>query len=107
MRLRIPRKKIRERFLLIYELEGCQKAVNFLSEYYGVKRMRIILNGKKVGKGYVAYYFQGKAYFTKRSLRKRTILHEFYHFLSDSKGLISSEKVEESGANRFAREFLH
>jgi hypothetical protein len=54
---------------MIYELEGCQKAVNFLSKYYGVKRMKINLNGRKVGRGYVAYYFEGEAYFTKRGLK--------------------------------------
>jgi hypothetical protein len=49
MRIRIPSRKIRERFLLIYELEGCQKAVDFLTKYYGVRRMKIKLNGRKVG----------------------------------------------------------
>jgi hypothetical protein len=93
-------------FLIIYELEGCQKAVNFLSEYYGVKRMKIILNGRKVGKGYEAYYFEGKAYFTKRGLKKRNVLHEFYHFLADSKGLDISERVEERDANHYSRAFL-
>jgi hypothetical protein len=81
MRIRVPSKKIRERFLLIYELEGCQKAVNFLTEYYGVKRMRIVLDGKKVGKGYFGYYLKNRAYFTKRGLTKRIILHELYHHL--------------------------
>ena len=66
MRIRVPSKKIRERFLLVYELEGCQKAVDFLAKYYGVRRMRIIPNGKKVGNGDIAVYFQNKAYFTKR-----------------------------------------
>jgi hypothetical protein len=33
MRIKVPSKKVRERFLLIYELEGRQKAVNFLTKY--------------------------------------------------------------------------
>jgi hypothetical protein len=33
MRL-IPSKRVIEKFLLTYELKGCQKAVNFLTEYY-------------------------------------------------------------------------
>jgi len=49
MRIRIPSRKIRERFLLVYEFEGCQKAVDFLTKYYGVRRMKIKLNGRKVG----------------------------------------------------------
>jgi hypothetical protein len=76
MRIRIPSKKIRERFLLIYELEGCQKAVDFLTKYYGVRRMKIMLNGRKVGNGDIVVYFQNRAYFTKKGLKKRTVLHE-------------------------------
>jgi len=54
MHIKIPSKKIRERFLLIYELEGCQKAVDFLTKYYGVRRMRIVLDGRRVGNGDIA-----------------------------------------------------
>lgn len=57
MRIRVPSKKIRDRFLLIYELEGCQKAVDFLTKYYGVRRMKIKLNGRKVGNRWIASYF--------------------------------------------------
>jgi hypothetical protein len=106
MGIRVPRKKVRKQFLIIYELEGCQKAVNFLSEYYGVKRMRVVLNGKKLGRNCEAFYFQNKAYFSKKSLKKRNVLHEFYHFLIESKGLEIPERVEESDANRFAKHFL-
>lgn len=105
MRIRVPPKRVREKFHIIYELGGCQKAVNFLSEHYGIKKMKIILNGKKV-KRCEAYYFHNKAYFSKRGLKKRNVLHEYYHFLVDSKGLEIPERVEESDANRFAREFL-
>ena len=106
MRIRIPRKKIREQFLLIYKLKGCQKALDFLTEYYSVKRMRIILNGRKVGKGYEAYYLKNKAYFTKRGLNKRIALHELYHHLVDAKGLELSETREEKNANSYASGFL-
>jgi hypothetical protein len=51
MRIRIPSKRVREEFLITYELEGCQKATDFLTEYYGVRRMKIVLNGRKVGNG--------------------------------------------------------
>jgi hypothetical protein len=105
MRIRVPRKRVRERFLILYELEGCKKAVNFLSEYYGIKKMKIIVNGKKV-KRCEAYYFSGKAYFSKRGLKRRNVLHEFYHFLVDSKGLDMPESIEEKEANIYARTFL-
>jgi hypothetical protein len=107
--IRIPPKRIRERFLIIYELEGCQKAVNFLSEYYGVRRMKIILDGKRVGtrkaNGWLACYSENKAYFTKRGLNKRTVLHEFYHHLVEMKGLELPERIEEKQANNYAKNF--
>ena len=78
MRIKVPPKKVRERFLLIYELEGCQKAVDFLTEFYGIKRMKIVLDGRKVGNGNI-HLFPNKAYFTKRGLNKRTVLYELYH----------------------------
>jgi hypothetical protein len=105
MRIRVPSKKIRERFLLIYELEGCQKAINFLTEYYGVRRMRIVLNGRRVGNGDIAVYFQNRAYFTKKGLKKRTVLHELYHHLVYVKGLELSSRIEERYARRYAGGF--
>lgn len=106
MRIRVPSKKIRERFLLIYELEGCQRAVDFLTKHYGVRPMRIILNGRRVGKGYVAYYFQNRAYFTKKGLKKRTVLHEAYHHLVYVNGLEMPQRAEEKAANGFVRSVL-
>jgi hypothetical protein len=101
MRIRIPPKRVREKFHIIYELEGCQKAVNFLTKYYGVRRMRIIPNGRKVGNGDVACYFENTAYFTKRGLKKQNVLHELYHHLVENKKLDMSERKEEREANRF------
>jgi hypothetical protein len=106
MRIRVPSKKIRERFLLVYELEGCQKAVDFLAKYYGVRRMRIIPNDKKVGNGDIAVYFQNKAYFTKRGLNKRTILHELYHHLIYVNDLDISGTREERAANSYSKAFM-
>ena len=68
--------------------------------------MRIILNGRKVGNGYAAYYFENKAYFTKKGLKKRTVLHEFYHHLLEKKGLELPEHIEEKEAHSYAREFV-
>jgi hypothetical protein len=107
MRIRVPSKKIRGEFLLIYELEGCQKAVDFLTKHYGVRRMKIILNGRKVGNGDIAVYFENKAYFTKRGLTKRTVLHELYHHLVYVNGLKMLKGIEERAANSYPREFLH
>jgi hypothetical protein len=107
MRIRFPSRKIRERFLLVYELEGCQKAVDHLTKHYQVRRMRIILNGRKVGNGDIAVHFENKAYFTKRGLKKRTILHEPYHHLIYVNGLEMTERKEERDANGFARDSLN
>jgi hypothetical protein len=103
--MRVPSKKVRERFLLIYELEGCQKAVDFLTKYYGVRRMKIKLNGRKVGNRWIASYFQNRAYFTKRGLTKRTVLHELYHHLVYVNDLETPKRKEEREANSYARNF--
>ena len=107
MRIRVPSKKIRERFILVYELEGCQTAVDFLTKYYRVRRMRIILDGRRVGNGDIAVCFQNRAYFTKRGLNKRTVLHELYHHLVYVNGLKMLKGIEERAANSYTREFLH
>jgi hypothetical protein len=103
---RVPAKRVREKSLIIYELEGCQKAVNFLSAYYDVRKMKIVLDGKKVGKRYYAIYSCNKAYFTKKGLKKKTVLHELYHHLVKEKGLELSDSAEERQAIRYARDFL-
>jgi hypothetical protein len=68
--------------------------------------MRIVLNGRKVGNRYIAYYFQNRAYFTKRGLTKRTVLHELYHHLVYVNGLEMPKTKEERAANQYARDFL-
>jgi hypothetical protein len=68
--------------------------------------MRIILNGRKVGNGYAAYYFENRAYFKKRGLKKKTILHELYHHLAYSKGMEKPDRIEEKEANSYAKGFL-
>jgi len=102
----IPRKKVREKFLLIYELEGCQKAVNFLTRYYGIRRMKIVVDGRRVGNRDYACYDNCKAYVTKRGLNKRTVLHELYHHIVYVKGWDMSVKKEETRANKYARTFF-
>ena len=68
--------------------------------------MRIILNGRRVGNGDDACYFENKAYFTKRALNKRTVLHEFYPHLVKMKELELPERIEEKQANGFASELV-
>ena len=96
MRIRVPPKRVREEFLLIYEPKGCQKAVNFLNEYYGIRRMWIIVDGKRVGtrksNGWVACYSENKTFFTKRGLNRQNILHEFFHHLVDANKLVLDGK---------------
>jgi hypothetical protein len=106
MRIRVPSRRIREKFNLVYELEGCQKAVDFLTRYYRVRRMRIVLNGRRVGNGDLACYEENRAYFSKKGLTKRTVLHELYHHLAYVNDLDMSEKKEDREANRYARDFI-
>jgi hypothetical protein len=68
--------------------------------------MRIILNGRKVGKSCIAYYLEKSAYFKKEGLRKRVVLHELYHHLVDSNDFELPTKTEEREANNYAKEFL-
>jgi hypothetical protein len=110
LRIRIPPKRIRERFKIVYELEGAQRAVDYLCKFYKVRRMRVILDGKRVGarksNGWLACYSEGKAFFTKSGLNRKNILHEFYHFLVDMNGLEMSAREEEKEANNYAKRLL-
>lgn len=103
--VKLPSKKVREKFLITYELEGCKKAVNYLTEYYGARRMRIVLDGRKVPNNCYGYYFQNKASFTKEGLKKRVVLHELYHHLVEGKGCKLQNIVEEKEANNYSRFF--
>lgn len=101
----IPRKEIREKFLLTYELKGAQEAVNLLTRYYRIKEMKIVLNGHKVGCKDEACYYRNKAFFTKKGLNKRNVLHELYHHIVEAEGLEMSARREESEANKYAKTF--
>ena len=103
MRIRIPSKKVCREFHLTYELKGAQKGVDVLTEYYGTPRMKIVLDGRKVGKGNDADYFEGIACFTRKGLKRRNVLHELYHHIVDVRGIEMPEKKEERMANLFVR----
>jgi hypothetical protein len=75
------------------------------ANYSGVRRMKIKLNGRKVGNRCIASYFQNRAYFTKKGLTKRTVLHELYHHLVCSKGLELPVRAEEKEADQYSRSF--
>ena len=68
--------------------------------------MRITLNGKRVRKGWVAWYDENQACFKKEGLKKQTVLHEVYHHLVASKEVEIAIRTEEREANIFSREFL-
>ena len=104
--VKLPPKKVRERFLIIYELEGCQKAVNYLTKYYRIRRMRIVLDGKRVRKEWVAWYLENKACFKKEGLKKRIVLHEFYHHIANAKGFEMTLTEEERQARLYSRNFM-
>ncbi|MCK4478317.1 hypothetical protein KAU88_07315 [Candidatus Bathyarchaeota archaeon] len=105
MNIRIPSKKVCENFHLIYELKGAQKGVNVLTEYYGIQKMKIILNGRRVMRACECDYFEGIACFTKKGLNKRNVLHELYHHIVENKGLEMSDRKEEKEASSFSRKF--
>ena len=104
--VRLPSKKVREKFLIVYELRGCQKAVDFLTAYYGVRRMRTVLDGRGVTKRCCGVYFRNTASFTRLGLKKRIVLHELYHHLVEVNGYALRNRIEEKEANNFARMFI-
>ncbi len=106
MRIRIPPKKVCEKFHLTYELKGAQKAVNVLTQYYGIRKMKIIMNGRRVMRACDCDYFEGIACFTKKGLNRKNVLHELYHHLVESYGLEMSDRKEEKEANRFVGEIM-
>lgn len=106
MEPKIPSKRVCERFHLTYELEGARKAVEVLTNYYRIPKMKIILNGRRVMRSCVADYFEGVTCFTKKGLKKRNVLHELYHHIIECKNLDMSEMKEEREANRFAGEIM-
>ena len=75
------------------------------AKYHGVRRMKIKLNGRKVGNRCIASHFQNKAYFTKRGLNRRIVLHELYHHLVSCKNFEVVERLEEKEANSYAKKF--
>lgn len=68
--------------------------------------MRVILNGKRVRKTWVAWYLENQACFKKEGLKKQVVLHELYHHLVDSKGFELAIRTEEKEANNYSKEFL-
>jgi len=106
MKIRIPSKRICEKFHLTYELKGVQKAVEVLTEYYGIPKMKIILNGRRVMSACEADYFEGIACFTRKGLNKRNVLHELYHHIVEAKGIEMPNMKEERMASLFVREVM-
>jgi hypothetical protein len=106
MKIRIPSKRKCEKFHLTYELKGAERAVNVLTEYYGIPKMKIILNGRRVMRACEADYFEGIACFTKKGLNKRNVLHELCHHILENKRLEMTWRKEEIEAGRFVREVM-
>jgi hypothetical protein len=104
--MKIPPKRVRKKFLAVYEMYGCVKAINYLSNFYKVERMYIIIDGKKVGRMNIAYYIGNHAYFRKQGLDKQTVLHEFYHHLVERNQVEIPLKVEEREADVYSKEFI-
>jgi hypothetical protein len=106
MRIRFPSRNVCERFHLTYELEGAQKGANVLTRYYRVRKMKIIVDGRKVYKAYLAEYVSNAAYFKRREIRKRLVLHELYHHIVEAKRLTMPSYEEERRADEFARKIM-
>ena len=106
MQIRVPSKRVLERFRLTYELKGAHKGVDILTKHYRIPRMKIILDGRRVTRGCDCDYFEGVACFTKKGLNKRNVLHELYHHIVENLGLEIPENKEEREAERFANRII-
>lgn len=105
--MRIPSKKIRREFFLTYELKGAQKAVNLLCRFYGIRRMKVVVDGRKVGKkSWDACYENNVGYFKINSINKNLVLHEFYHHMVHTEGWEMSVTKEEKEADDYAKRIL-
>lgn len=106
MRMRIPSRNVCERFHLTYELEGAQKGTNVLTRFYRVGRMKVVVDSRRVSKGYSAEYLGNRAFFKRREIRKRLVLHELYHHIVEAKRLTMPLHEEERRAEEFARKVM-
>jgi hypothetical protein len=106
MRLRFPSRNVCDKFHLTYELEGAQKGATVLTSYYRVRRMKIVVDGRRVSKGYLAEYLRNNACFKRREIRKRLVLHELYHHIVEAKGIVFKRREEERLADEFARKVM-
>lgn len=102
----LPVKRVIAKFNEVYELEGAQKAINLLTRYYHVRKLRIVLDGRRVPRQCCAVYFEDTAYFRREGLRRRVVLHEAYHFFVEAQGYDLGSCTEEKEANAFASRFL-
>lgn len=106
--MRIPSKQILKKFDSLMNLD-IEKAVYLLCNYYKVPRVNLIFDGRKVGDGhYGCFDWEGvpTIILNYSHLTDRTVLHEFFHYVSWIRKYGFSEKEDEREANRFAREFL-
>jgi hypothetical protein len=105
VKIRTPSKKVCSEFRLAYELNGAQKGVDVLTGYYGIRRMKVVVDGRRISKkkSWQAEYCRGKGYFKKRRLNRRLVLHELYHHVVECMELDMTRTQEESLANEFAR----
>lgn len=103
---KIPSRKICQEFHLTYELKGAQKGVDVLTTYYKVRRMKIIVDGRKVANKYACEYWKPTAYFKKSTFNRRNLLHELYHHLIEVKGIEMPRKKEERLASLFVRKIM-
>jgi len=65
--------------------------------------MKIIVDGRRVGKGNEACYNECIAYFKKMGLNKRNVLHEFYHHLVHVFDWNLTQNKEERKANWYSK----
>lgn len=92
---------------------GTQYYTGFLArlrEYYDCEPMKLFMDESRCSKGYLAmYYPDEKTAYARGPVMKKTVLHEFFHHLVDTKVVFlddSEKKTVEKLADEYARIFL-
>ena len=83
--------------------------LGLLSDYYGISRLRLFHNAKKVPEGAIACYHrsEGVAYSKHATIDSESVLHELFHHLVTQKVvMLYAGQDEEKLAAKYAQIFL-
>lgn len=104
----IPPKSVCIDVLSMLGVGNYKGMMRLLSDYYGISRLQLFHDPKKVPDGAIACYVrqEGIAYSKNPTINEKTVLHEFFHHLVTLNVVVIDEEDEEVLANKYAKIFL-